>query len=434
MSTLDATFSNDRLRRLTEPRSIAILGIALGMLSLWSALPPWTSETAGVPIFIALLGVAAALWAFNRDERHLATWAVAVSVVGCAAALWLQTRDASVLDDIFNAGLLAATLRFATPLMFAAIGGIFNERSGVINIGLEGMILAGAFFGIWATVWSGSWVIGLVFAVIAGGMLALVLAVFAIHLRADQIVIGTAINFLALGLTGYLFRDIYGTEGTPSDISRIPDVHLGFVKDIPFIGDIFGQLNLMIWLMFVLLVVSWVVLFKTPVGLRLRSVGEHPKAADTVGISVFKVRYAAVVLSGALAALPLDRLHRHLQREHERRPRLHRARRGHRRQVEPVRRVRRVPPVRLRERALDPAPARGRHLGEPRLDAPVPAHADRARRRHRPLGRPRSRWTPLHEAVDPGTGAHAPRSCSASSLQPPSRRRSSRPRSGTSSD
>jgi general nucleoside transport system permease protein len=303
MSTLDATFSNDRLRRLTEPRSIAILGIALGMLSLWSALPPWTSETAGVPIFIALLGVAAALWAFNRDERHLATWAVAVSVVGCAAALWLQTRDASVLDDIFNAGLLAATLRFATPLMFAAIGGIFNERSGVINIGLEGMILAGAFFGIWATVWSGSWVIGLVFAVIAGGMLALVLAVFAIHLRADQIVIGTAINFLALGLTGYLFRDIYGTEGTPSDISRIPDVHLGFVKDIPFIGDIFGQLNLMIWLMFVLLVVSWVVLFKTPVGLRLRSVGEHPKAADTVGISVFKVRYAAVVLSGALAAL-----------------------------------------------------------------------------------------------------------------------------------
>jgi simple sugar transport system permease protein len=303
MSTLDATFSNDRLRRLTEPRSIAILGIVLGVLSLWSALPPWTSETAGVPLAIAFLGAAAGLWAFNRDEKRLAAWAIAVSAACAISALWLQGKNSATLDDIFNAGLIAATLRFATPLTFAAIGGIFNERSGVINIGLEGMMLAGAFFGIWATVWSGSWVVGLAFAVIAGGTLALVHAFFSIHLRADQIVIGTAINFLALGLTGYLFRYIYGTEGTPSDISRIPDVHLGFVKDIPFIGDVFGQLNLMIWLMFALLILAWLVLFKTPTGLRLRSVGEHPKAADTVGISVFKVRYAAVILSGMLAAL-----------------------------------------------------------------------------------------------------------------------------------
>ena len=303
MSTYDATVSNDRVRRLTEPRSIAILGIALGLLSLWSALPPWTSEVAGVPIAIAFFGVAAGLWAYNRDAKRLAAWAISVSVACAISALWLQGKDAASLDDIFNAGLIAATLRFATPLTFAAIGGIFNERSGVINIGLEGMMLAGAFFGIWATVWSGSWVVGLVFAVIAGGSLALVHAFFSIHLRADQIVIGTAINLLAFGLTGYLFRYIYGTEGTPSDISRIPDVHLGFISDIPFIGDIFGQLNLMIWLMFLLLVLSWVVLFKTPIGLRLRSVGEHPKAADTVGISVFKVRYAAVVLSGMLAAL-----------------------------------------------------------------------------------------------------------------------------------
>jgi ABC-type uncharacterized transport system permease subunit len=303
MTTADATFSNDRLRRLTEPRSIAILGIVLGLLALWSALPPWTSEVAGVPLAIAFLGVAAGLWAYNRDARGLAAWAIAVSVACAISALWLQGKDAASLDDIFNAGLIAATLRFATPLTFAAIGGIFNERAGVINIGLEGMMLSGAFFGIWATVWSGSWLVGLIFAVIAGGSLALIHAFFSIHLRADQIVIGTAINFLALGLTGYLFRYIYGTSGTPSDISRIPDVHLGFVKDIPFIGDIFGQLSLMIWLMFALLVLAWLVLFKTPTGLRLRSVGEHPKAADTVGISVFKVRYAAVIVSGMLAAL-----------------------------------------------------------------------------------------------------------------------------------
>jgi ABC-type uncharacterized transport system permease subunit len=303
MSTFDATVTNERIRRLTEPRSIAIFGIALGMLALWVSIPPWTIEAAGVPIAIGLLGVAAGFWSYMREERKLAFWAMAVSVACVAGALWMQGRDAASLDDIFNAGLIAATLRFATPLMFAAIGGIFNERAGVVNIGLEGMMLAGAFFGIWAAIWSGSWAVGIVFAMFAGGSLALVHAFFSIHLRADQIVIGTAINFLALGLTGYLFRYIYGTAGTPSDISRIPDVHLGPVKDIPFIGDVFGQLNLMIWLMFALLVTSWIVLFKTPLGLRLRSVGEHPKAADTVGISVFGIRYGAVILSGMLAAL-----------------------------------------------------------------------------------------------------------------------------------
>ena len=94
---------------------------------------------------------------------------------------------------------------------------------------------------------------------------------------------GFAINFLALGLTGYLFRDIYGTQGTPSDIDRIPSVHLSFIEGIPFIGDVFGNLNLMIWLMFALLILSWIVIFRTPIGLRLRAVGEHPRAADTVG-------------------------------------------------------------------------------------------------------------------------------------------------------
>ena len=184
-----------------------------------------------------------------------------------------------------NAGLFAATLRFATPLAFAAIGGIFSERSGVVNIGLEGMMLAGAFFGIWAAAWSGSWVVGILLAMGFGGLLALIHAFFSIHLQADQIVSGTAINFLALGVTGYLFRYIYGTEGTPSDVDRIPTVTVPGLKEIPFVGDVFGSMSLMIWLMLALLLVSWLVLFKTPIGLRIRSVGEHPRAADTVGIT-----------------------------------------------------------------------------------------------------------------------------------------------------
>jgi simple sugar transport system permease protein len=291
------------LRDLARPRSVAIAGIALGVLAVWLALPPWTLEAAGAPVTAGFFGAAAGIYAATRGERRLGWWAIGVSLAGTAFAIWLQSREGEVLDAIFTTGLIAAMLRFATPLAFAAIGGVINERAGVVNIGLEGMMLAGAFFGIWATAWSGSWVVGLLMAMVFGGAFALVHAFFSIHLRADQIVVGFAINFLALGLTGYLFRSIYGTQGTPSNIDRIPDVHLDLIKDVPFIGDIFGQLNLMIWLMFALLAASWLVLFKTPVGLRLRAVGEHPRAADTVGISVFGIRYAAVIASGMLAAL-----------------------------------------------------------------------------------------------------------------------------------
>lgn len=292
-----------RLRRLGEPRGVAVIGIVLGFLAFWLALPPWTVQWAAAPVALGIAAASAGLWALSRGERRLGGWALATAALGTAAGFWAIGQTEADLTDVVNVGLVAATLRYATPLAFAAIGGIFSERSGVVNIGLEGMMLGGAFFGIFAAVETGSWVVGLVGAAIAGGVLAFIHAVFSIHLRADQIVSGTAINFLALGITGYLFRSIYGAEGTPSDVARIPDIDLPGIRDIPFIGPVFGQLSLMIWLMFVLLVVAYLVLFKTPLGLRLRAVGEHPRAADTVGISVFGVRYAAVVVSGMLAAL-----------------------------------------------------------------------------------------------------------------------------------
>ncbi|WP_349259130.1 ABC transporter permease [Gaiella sp.] len=193
-------------------------------------------------------------------------------------------------------------LRYATPLIFAALGGMFSERSGVVNIGLEGMMLMGAFFGIMGADKLDSWFLGLLVALVSGGAAALVHAIWSVHLRVDQIISGFAINFLALGLTGYLFIDIYGQEGTPTDIPSIPDVHLAFLDGIPFFGDIFGNLNLMIWIALILIPVSWFVLFKTPLGLRIRAVGEHPRAADTVGIDVYRIRYGAVIASGMLAA------------------------------------------------------------------------------------------------------------------------------------
>jgi simple sugar transport system permease protein len=292
------------LERLPRgPRGVAVLGIALGLVGLELALPPLQVRAAAVPAVLGIAAMACALWALARAEWKLGMWAAVVAVAATAFAIYVQGTSADTAQNVVNAGLFAATLRYATPLAYAAIGGIFCERSGVVNIGLEGMMLTGAFFGIWAAAWSGTWVVGLLMAMVFGGLLAAVHAVFAIHLRADQIVTGTAINFLALGITGYLFIDVYGDNGTPANVSTVPDVTLPGIRSIPGVGAVLGQLNLMIWLLLVLLVAAHVVLFRTPLGLRLRSAGEHPRAADTVGIPIFRMRYGAVILSGMLAAL-----------------------------------------------------------------------------------------------------------------------------------
>ena len=199
--------------------------------------------------------------------------------------------------------LTAAMLRYATPLTFAALGGLVSERSGVVNIALEGMMLMGAFFAAYGADKTGSWVGGMLIGVLAGMALALVHAVFAVSLRADQIVSGTALNFLALGLTGYLYVDIYGDQGTPDNLPAVPDVHLP-TDSLGFIGHAISQLNLLVW--------GALVAGRRRagsscsarrVGLRLRSVGENPQAAETVGIDVLRTRYVAVIVSGGLAAL-----------------------------------------------------------------------------------------------------------------------------------
>ena len=291
-------------RRLTSARSIGILGIALGALAFWLALPPLKARSPAVSVVIGILAIFAGIWAASRAERRVGWGAVASGLIGIAGGVLATRSGTAHLDSVVVwSALFAATLRAATPLTFAALGGLFSERSGVVNIGLEGMMLMGAFFGIWGTDKTGTWIGGLLFAMAAGGLLALVHAFFCIQLRADQIVVGTAINFLALGITGYMYIDIYGDQGTPTDLSGIPDVHLGFLEGVYFIGPVFAQLNLMIWLSLILVLATYIVMFKTPIGLRIRAVGEHPRAADTVGISVYKTRYAAVTLSGVLAAL-----------------------------------------------------------------------------------------------------------------------------------
>jgi simple sugar transport system permease protein len=204
---------------------------------------------------------------------------------------------------LLGASVLAATLRLATPIALAALGGVMTERSGVTNIALEACMLAGAFFGIVALDRSRSIWIALAIALLAGVVVAALHAYASITLRSDQIVSGMALNILVLGLTTYLDYQIYGRTGTPADLPGLPDVRLGFLDGVPYVGAAIGGQNSVVWAMFALVIVLQVFLFRTVGGLRLRAVGEHPRAAETVGIRVRRIRYAAVIASGALAAL-----------------------------------------------------------------------------------------------------------------------------------
>jgi simple sugar transport system permease protein len=288
-----------RLReRWTVETVIARAGVAIGLLAFVVALPPINANAPWVPAFVGLIAIAGGIYVLSRGLRRPGWTAIGFGLVGIALGLLTtHASESNIAQVAVWSALLVSTLQWATPLTYAAIGGMFSERSGVVNVGLEGMMLSGAFFGVLGADKLGHWWLGLVTAAIAGAAFALVHAFLAINLRSDQIVSGVAINFLALGVTGYFFIDIYGENGTPGDIPRIPAVN------VDFLGKVFGHLNLMIWISFVLLIVAHITLFRTPIGLRIRSVGEHPRAADTVGISVYATRYAAVILSGVLAAL-----------------------------------------------------------------------------------------------------------------------------------
>jgi len=289
--------------RLRDPRTSGIAGIALAVLACLLALPPLAERSILWPILVGLAATALGIWTATRGLRRLGWGAVVSGLLGILLGVLATRSSTANLNIVFTASLLASMFVFSTPLVFGAIGGMFSERSGVVNIGLEGMMLMGAFWGVYGADKGGSWVVGLLVAMLAGASLALVHAFFAIHLRADQIVGGTAVNFLALGITGYFFFQLYHGENVPAGVSTIPDLKIPWLDHVHFLGAAFGSLNLMVWLSFALVIVSYFVLFKTPIGLRIRACGEHPRAADTVGINVYAIRYGAVVVSGILAAL-----------------------------------------------------------------------------------------------------------------------------------
>ena len=226
-----------------------------------------------------------------------------------------------MLSDVLNPDLFASAIRVATPLALAAIGGTICERSGVVNIALEGMMLIGAFFGTAATLalqgtavgpLAAVW-IGLVSAVVAGALFSLIHAFASIDLRMEQVVSGTALNILALGLTGFLMESFYGHPGSTDAVRQtLPQVFNFPVATAGsgILGTIWTWINTLLFsytpiaymAIAIALIGQWA-LYRTRWGVRLRALGEHPRAADTVGINVRRGRYIAVAISGALGGL-----------------------------------------------------------------------------------------------------------------------------------
>jgi simple sugar transport system permease protein len=289
--------------RLRDPAVTGYLGLALAAFASFLAIPPIQARTVTWPILVGVVAVVLGIWTITRGRRHLGWGAVAAGVIGIGLGILATRSGTGNLNAVFDAALIAQMFAFATPLVFGAMAGMFSERSGVVNIGLEGMMLMGAFWGVYGADKGGSWVVGIFVGMGVGALIALVYAFFAIHLRSDQIVGGTAVNFLALGITGYFFFQLYHGNYIPNGVSTIPSVKIPWISGLHFLGPAIGNLNVMIWAGFALVVVSYVVIFKTPIGLRIRACGEHPRAADTVGINVYAVRYGCVVLSGMLVAL-----------------------------------------------------------------------------------------------------------------------------------
>ncbi len=209
----------------------------------------------------------------------------------------------SLFVKLFNLAVFASTLRIATPLILASLGGCMSERSGVINIGLEGMMLMGAFTAVVGSYFIGPWA-GLLLGVCAGGLMGLLHAFMSITIGANQIISATAINIMAVGLPNILIPVIWpGHFGISPTVDVIGDIHVPLISSIPVVGRIIGHQNPVVYIALILVPVIHFLLFRTRLGLRIRSVGEHPRAADTLGINVYRMRYIAVTMSGLLAGL-----------------------------------------------------------------------------------------------------------------------------------
>ena len=255
-----------------------------------------------VPVIYLMAGVAAFCGALQLTRGVGARWAVLLSIAMIAFVFGFLTWTAAG-KSMSLVGIFQTTLYRAVPITFAALSGVLCERSGVVNIAIEGMLLSGAFVAaVVASVTGSNWA-GVAGAVITGGLLAGVLAVLSIRYVVNQIIAGTVINIFAAGITAFLSTRVLAANKDLNIPPRFDPIVIPVLSDIPIVGPIFFSGNFFVYALFVLVGLIHFALFYTRYGLRVRSVGEHPRAADTVGINVNFTRYRNVIMGGMVAGL-----------------------------------------------------------------------------------------------------------------------------------
>ena len=207
--------------------------------------------------------------------------------------------------DVFNMGLLQNTLRSATPVILAAMGGLLTEHAGIMNIGMDGMILMGAFAAVAVSFALSSAAMGVAAAVAAGILAGLFFALFVVKLKSDEFIIGMALNTFAGALTVYLLRSIFGVKGTFSDkgIVGLPKVHLDVLDHIPFLGQLLNDNSIFVYVTWGIVFLTWLFLYRTPYGFWMRAAGEHPQSLETAGVSPVRMKFLASILCGILCGL-----------------------------------------------------------------------------------------------------------------------------------
>ena len=277
---------------------VSVFGLNAGLRSAWQ-LPDLVVPSA-LGIYLAALLAGAVGAAYLRWPRLKGGTTVALSVTALVVAFLIWAVQGQSLNLV---GMLRSTLLRATPITLGALSGVLCERAGVINIAIEGMMLTSALTAVVTASVTGSLMVGMVVAVLTGALLALVHGVLSIRYRVDQIVSGTVINIFATGLTSYLSARFLERFAYLNRSGTLPVVAIPGLADIPIIGPALFEQSVIVYVMLVLVIAVHLLLFKSRFGLRMRAVGEHPRAADTLGIDVWRVRYLSVLLGGMVAGI-----------------------------------------------------------------------------------------------------------------------------------
>lgn len=209
----------------------------------------------------------------------------------------------SILSLGFLTSVLAATIRLATPILLASLGNIYSQRAGILNLGLEGTMTIGACAAFIVAFLTGNLFVGVIAAMIAGLLFSLIMAWLAVTMKANQVIAGTALTLLGIGLAAFIYRTLFGIQSLPPQVTSFAALNIPVLTNIPIVGPIFFSHNILIYITFLLVILTWVILEKTVFGLNLKAVGEHPRAADSKGISVSKIRYMALMIEGLYAGM-----------------------------------------------------------------------------------------------------------------------------------